>query len=230
MTAGTFKAPKKETITGIAAIIVYLITGILLLAKPEWMAEFTRWALFAGLLCYAVIAGRRYFKLSPEEAAKGYSLTGAMVAATLAVLALFNTEILTDHIWGVLLLAGGYMKFQTAMDMGRMGHKKLWLFLAPATVSLVFGVLIVVDVIRTNTTTFIGIALIVEALVDLAALIMTSDKLGKKKEKEGVKEEAAKDAEPAAPAAEAPAEGTPAGDQPAEAEAAKAEEKAETAE
>ena len=169
----TFQPPRKDKLTGILAIILYLATGVMLLVKPEWMAEFTRWTLFAVLMIFALVAFRKYLKAEPEAAAQGYSLTGALIAATMAVLALFDPGLLTDHIWGILLLAGGYMKFQTAMDMGRLGHQRWWLFLIPSAISLIFGVLITIEAIQANTALFIGIALIVEGLVDIGALFMT---------------------------------------------------------
>ena len=182
MASAAFQPPKKEKLTGILAIILYLVTGVLLLVRPEWMAEFTRWAIFAVLLGYAVISFWKYLKMPAEEAARGYTLTGAMIAATLPVLALFEL----DHVWGLLLLAGGYMKFQTAMDMGRLGHQRWWLFLLPCAVSLVFGILIVTEILKNNTTLFIGIAMVVEGVVDIAALIMMSrsDRLNRQAEKE----------------------------------------------
>ena len=193
----TFQPPKKEKLTGILAIVLYLVTGVLLLVKPEWMMDFTRFALCAALMGYAALSFRKYLNTPAEEAAKGYGLTGAMIAATLSVLALFEVSIPMEHIWGVLLLAGGYMKFQTGMDMGRLGHQRWWLFMVPCAVSLVFGILILTEVIRTNSALFIGIALIVEGLVDIAAMIMTarSDKLNQKLEKQKKEEEGAKASE-----------------------------------
>ena len=192
-----FQPPKKEKLTGILDITLYLVTGVLLLVKPEWMMDFTRFALCAALMGYAALSFRKYLNTPAEEAAKGYGLTGAMIAATLSVLALFEVSIPMEHIWGVLLLAGGYMKFQTGMDMGRLGHQRWWLFMVPCAVSLVFGILILTEVIRTNSALFIGIALIVEGLVDIAAMIMTarSDKLNQKLEKQKKEEESAKASE-----------------------------------
>ena len=192
-----FQPPKKEKLTGILAIVLYLVTGVLLLVKPEWMMDFTRFALCAALMGYAALSFRKYLNTPAEEAAKGYGLTGAMIAATLSVLALFEVTIPMEHIWGVLLLAGGYMKFQTGMDMGRLGHQRWWLFMVPCVVSLVFGILILTEVIRTNSALFIGIALIVEGLVDIAAMIMTarSDKLNQKLEKQKKEEESEKASE-----------------------------------
>lgn len=187
----TFQPPRKDKLTGILAIILYLATGVMLLVKPEWMAEFTRWTLFAVLMIFALVAFRKYLKAEPEATAQGYSLTGALIAATMAVLALFDPGLLTDHIWGILLLAGGYMKFQTAMDMGRLGHQRWWLFLIPSAISLIFGILITIEAIQANTALFIGIALIVEGLVDIGALFMTmrSEALNRRAERKAKQEE-----------------------------------------
>ncbi len=205
----TFQPPRKEKLTGILAIVLYLVTGVLLLVKPEWMMDFTRFALCAALMGYAALSFRKYLNTPAEEAAKGYGLTGAMIAATLSVLALFEVTIPMEHIWGVLLLAGGYMKFQTGMDIGRLGHRRWWLFIIPCAVSRVFGILILTEVIRTNSALFIGIALIVEGLVDIAAMVMTarSDKLNRKLEKQKKEQDAkAPEEQPAEQKEEAPEE------------------------
>lgn len=188
----SFEPPKKNRLTGILMIVLYLATGVLLLIRPEWTESFTRWAVFTVLLVSAVLSFYKYLTTEPAEAAKGYSLTSALIYATLAVLALFEFGLMTDHIWGFMLLVGGFMKFQTAMDMGRLGHQRWWLYLIPSAISLVLGLLIVTNAVRLNDSApFIGGSMIAEGVVDIGALIMTlrSDWLNRKKEKKTQKEE-----------------------------------------
>ena len=95
-----FTPPKKERLTGIFAIIVYLVSGLLMLIKPDIISELTRWTLTVVLGGYAIIKTVQYFRTAAAEAAKGYALTAALITGTMAVVACLNTGWLTFRLWG----------------------------------------------------------------------------------------------------------------------------------
>ncbi len=209
-----FTPPKKEKLTGILAIILYLVTGLLLLFRPDIMGQLTRWTLTIALGAVAVYQAVRYFRLTPAEAAKGYNMTVALIAGTLALLAGLTPGLLTNRMWGILILCGGYMKFQTSWDFYRLGHGRWWWIMVGTAVSLLFGVLIVTEVISANVAVWIGIALLLEAVMDAFVLVMTAkgDKWDaapkqKQEKKPETEQSGEEEAAPAAPtAAPAPAE------------------------
>ena len=120
----SFTPPKKEKLSGIFAVIMYLAAGLLLLFRPDIMNELTRWAVTAVLVYYAVRRAIAYFKTPAAEAAKGYGLTAAMMALTAALFTFITSDWMTYRLWGLLILFGGYMKFQTAWDFFRLGHRR----------------------------------------------------------------------------------------------------------
>ncbi len=198
-----FTPPKKDKLTGILAIIFYFAAGLLLLVRPDIMGELTRWTLTVVLGVYAVLQAVRYFRLSPAEAAKGYNLTAALMAGTLALLSVLDASLVTGRLWGVLILCGAYMKFQTSWDLYRLGHSRWWWILICTAVSLLFGILILTGAITSNLAVWLGIALLLEAAVDTAVQVMVA-----RSEKWNVQQRK-KAMEPPAPAA-SPAEPQPA--------------------
>ena len=222
-----FTPPKKERLTGILAIGVYLAAGLLLLIRPDIMGELTRWTLTVVLAVYGVYQAIRYFRTPALEAAMGYRLTAALIAGTLALLAWINPSLLTYRLWGVLILCGGYMKFQTAWDFFRLGHRRWWWIMIGAAVSLLLGVLVVTEVISANVTLWLGLALLAEAVLDTAVQIMIAkgDKWNTEPKPEQKKEAPAQEEPAAAPAADE----TPAAEEPAAAPETPAPEAEESA-
>ena len=170
----TLTTPKKGKLGGILAILVYLAAGLLLLIHPDIMGEVMHWTLTAVLAGYAVIQAVKYFRAEQAEAAKEYRLATALLAATLALLACLDPSWVSTRLWGVLILCGGYLKFQTAWDFYRLGHRNWWWIMIAAGVSLVLGVLILTDVISANLVLWVGIMLLVEAALDIAVQIMVA--------------------------------------------------------
>ena len=170
----SFTPPKKEKLTGVLAIIVYLAAGLLLLIRPDIMNELTRWTLTIVLGAWAIIQAVRYFRTPAEKAAEGYSLTSALIAATFALIAYLNTDWLTYRLWGILILIGGYLKFQTTWDFFRLGHVRWWWILIGTAVSFLLGILIITGVLPADVTVWFGISLLIEAVLDIAMLIMVA--------------------------------------------------------
>ena len=169
-----FTPPRKEKMTGILAIALYLVTGLLLLFRPDFMAELTRWTVTVALAAAALVKAVRYFRAEPARAAEGYNLTFALIAATFALLAWLNGGMLKNQLWGLLILFGGYMKLQTAWDFYRLNHNRWWWIMIGAAVSLLCGALFLAGVITGNIAVWVGIALLLEAAMDTVVLILTA--------------------------------------------------------
>ena len=218
----SFTPPKKDKFTGVLAIIVYLAAGLLLLICPDIMNEIARWTLTIVLGVYAIIQAVRYFRTPAAEAAQGYTLTGALIAATFALIACLNTGWLTYRLWGILILIGGYMKFQTAWDFYRLGHTRWWWILIGTGISFLLGILIITGVLPSDITVWFGITLLIEAALDITVLIMVAKgdkwntKRQQKKEKKATKEEEATAKEESQQAKESESTAAPVSEQIAE--------------
>ena len=162
--------------TGIAAVILYLIAGVLLLIWPDLMTEITMWALVIVLAAYGIYRIIAYFRMTPEEGASTYSLALALFLLLLAVYIIIDRTSFASifpRIWGLMLLIGGFIKIQEAIDALRIHQRHWWWLLIGAAISVVLGIFAILRpaFILESIALFIGISLIVEAIIDVILLI-----------------------------------------------------------
>ena len=156
-----------------------VLVGILLLVDP---VRFTT-AIIIGvgilLAVYGGLSVYAYFRSAPEEAARGQDLTKGLCVLAGAAFCIFRSEWfsmtfpLLTMLYGVGILVTGLAKVQWAVDMLRM-KMKLWYFpAAGAALTLIVAGVIIQNPFETTEIlwTFAGIALIVEAVVDLLGLV-----------------------------------------------------------
>ena len=209
----------RQKFTGILSALVFLAAGILLLMRPALLTDLSVWflgALLAGLALYWCV---RYFRSSPEEGARSYDLAEALISLSLS-LVLFLRRDLFDAalpmLWGALLVIGGFMILQTAVDFLRMKISVWWIMLTGAAVALALGALALLHpaFLEDRMSLYVGISLIVVAAVNLVSLILlflhAHGKLNakpkeKKPEPPAAQPESAAPAAPAAEPAKAPA-------------------------
>ena len=165
-----------------AAIGFYLICGLLLLLWPDLAMTIANYALAAGLSIIGLVFIISYIRMTALDAVKSMSLAIGLVTLLIGVLLLFNPEILVaalPFLWGLTLLVGGFGKVQIACDLKRIGDSKWWLALVAAMLSLILGVLAVCRpaFIAAVFVQFIGIALIFESALDMAAEIIVGKQL-----------------------------------------------------
>lgn len=161
-----------------AAIIFYAICGLLLILWPELALTIANTALSVALCATGVVMIVSYIRMSAIDALKGVSLALGLVLLCVGVLLLFNPDVIINllpFVWGITLLAGGFGKVQIAFDLKRIGDGKWWLVLIGSLFSFVLGVLAVAQpaFIASSIMRFIGIALLVEAVLDIIAELVT---------------------------------------------------------
>ena len=167
----------RQKVAGVAAIVAYFVAGIFLLIFPSLMVTITMWAIIVILAVYGIFKLISYFRQTPEEGASGYSFAAALLAFSLAAfIAVDSTSFASifPHLWGLLLLVSGYAKIQEAIDTLRLKSKHWWLMLIGAAISIVLGIISITrpTAVLDGVAIFIGICLLVEAVVDLVLLIM----------------------------------------------------------
>ena len=178
----------KENIGGITMCIFELLVGILLLINPVNFTSGIIIALGVLLLPIGIIEIMVYFRLEPLEAAKRQSLTKGLVVILAGLFCIFKTNWfivtfpLLTIMYGVIILLMGVAKIQWAVDMLRM--KKQNLFLAAIASVLCMAIAIIILMSPFESTLFfwrfIAISLILEAVLDILALVFAR----KKKEQE----------------------------------------------
>ena len=165
-----------------------LLVGILLLINPVNFTSGIIIALGVLLLPIGIIEIMVYFRLEPLEAAKRQSLTKGLVVILAGLFCIFKTNWfivtfpLLTIMYGVIILLMGVAKIQWAVDMLRM-KKQNWFLAAIASV-LCMAIAIIILMSPFESTLFfwrfIAISLILEAVLDILALVFAR----KKKEQE----------------------------------------------
>lgn len=174
--------------TGIAAILAYCVSGVLLLMHPQLMTDVTMWALAIVLCAFGVMELISYFRLTPVEGAATHRFASALLALTLGIGVMVDRDLFANfvpRIWGLLLMLGGFVKAQQSVDALRLKSSRWWWLLLGAAVSVVLGFIALTRpaFVRDGIAVYIGVSLIVEAIIDLVMLILI--KVQGKKQSEG---------------------------------------------
>lgn len=170
---------KRENGSSIFLCLFEVVVGILLLINP---VSFTSGIIIAAgiaLLCIGLTSIIKYFKADAEEAALSQSLLQGLVALLAGGFCAFNSHwfvvtfpVLTI-IYGIVILVTGLGKVQMAVDLLRAKRKKWFIAAISAVISIACGVVILNSPFSSTAIlwVFTGISLIVEAVVDIVALI-----------------------------------------------------------
>ncbi len=167
---------------GIASILMSLVEiliGILLLINP---VGFTSGIINTFGVIIAVFGASeiiQYFRSDAEEAAREDWLTKGVLFAGGGLFCILKTEwfIATFPVitllYGVFILMTGVSKLQKAIDMLRLKQKFWYIMLISAVLTLVVAILAITNPFATTAVlwTFIGISLIVEAVMDVVAFV-----------------------------------------------------------
>ncbi len=175
----------KNANSGIICLIE-IIVGILLLVNPTAFISYILIIAGAFIAISGVISGIKYFLSSADEGEESQGLSKALVSLTIGAFLMIRNNIASEAIgiislvFGAAILYTGYTKLQKAVD--KIRRKQLFIVaLISAAVTILCAVLVLTGVVENIIWIFIGVALIVEAAIDLADII-TGAISGKKKE------------------------------------------------
>lgn len=170
---------KNEAINNITIALCELGIGVLLLIDP---VGFTVWifiTLGIVLTVLGIMQMISYFRSEPVSAFKRQELAIGLaeVAAGCFCIFQYNWFIVTfpllTILYGVMILLTGFVKVQWTVDMLRLKEKKWYFAGISAVLSLVFAGIILANPFTSTTVlwTFAAVSLIVEAVMDIVALI-----------------------------------------------------------
>lgn len=161
--------------------VVEIVIGILLLINPVGFTSGIVMAFGAVMTVIGVTRVIQYFCTDAAEAAKQGYLANGIIFALIGVFCAFRSGWLIATfpvitvLYGILILAAGISKLQKAVDMIRL-HLRYWPApLIGAVLTVVFAVLILANPFASTAVlwSFIGITLIIEAVVDVVAFVLS---------------------------------------------------------
>lgn len=159
--------------------IAELLVGILLLIDPAGFTGAIITLLGVLLIVKGAVDIAHYFQINQRVAAEGHLLTSGLLFASAGLFCVIRSDwfirvfpILTMF-YGILILLSAFQKIQWTVDLRRMGVSRWYIALISAVCSLVLAVIVLTNLVATTAAMWmlIGIALIVEAALDILALL-----------------------------------------------------------
>ena len=158
---------KRSNWTDIVISIVFVLLGILLVAKPKEMAAAVAILLGAVFIIIGFLKLVDYFTSRDKE---DYLLTIALISVVIGVIVLFCTELITSVfriIVGIWIIACGIRDFQTALVWKQI-KSGLWTFTVVCSLLMIItGIVVLVS--TTLALQIVGALIITYAVLDLIA-------------------------------------------------------------
>ena len=173
-------SPKSVSRAGVSilAILLFLVCGLLLTVKPDMVLNVVTVALSVFLLLSGAQKTAAYFRHDARQSREDFDFAIGLSSACFGLMLLIKPEIIRSVLpvlLGLVMMVGGFAKAQLAFDLYRAGEKRWWWFLIGVAVSVVLGVLSIAvpGLSVERSTRYTGIALLAEAVLDTAALIIS---------------------------------------------------------
>lgn len=161
----------KDHATGTAGLLIGFLMGLLLLFVPQLTAKVVVLVIGGALILFGVVRMIQYFRADAHAAVDSWGLaTGVMVALGGVGVFVFSKALigLVPFVIGCIIIAGGVLKLQRALDLMRLGAERWYLDFIGVAVSIVLGLIIILNPFATALTLMrvIGASLVVEAVQD----------------------------------------------------------------
>ena len=160
--------------------LVYLALGLALVFAPDMSARVLCYACGAALLAVGLLAVWRFAAARQERLLFAwFSLVYGVLFTVLGIFLMVQPDtVLTvlPAVFGVFVLLDSLGRIQNALELRRAGLVRWWGLLFFALLSVVLGVLILINPFAALTTTVrvIGAVLLIESVLGLACALYTS--------------------------------------------------------
>ena len=156
---------------GWIAALLYIAMGVLLLVNVDLSQKIVIYAVALACALIGTMNLISYLKAKPAPHSDNYGLaSGLGLILTGAAVCIWPSLII--GLWYVIiswaLFANGMICLQTAFDTRRAHAARWWVYLAAASVSFAFGVLVLLLV---GNATVLGILLVLEGLLNAALIV-----------------------------------------------------------
>ncbi|MCE5342181.1 MAG: DUF308 domain-containing protein [Eubacteriales bacterium] len=164
------------SLTGWTIILFYAVCGLLLLLWPDLALKTANFALAAVLCVVGLISIVDYLRGETINGILGFGLAKGLILLMVGVGLMIRSNILINllpFLWGVAMIVGGFAKVQIAFDLKRVDRGRWWLMLLGALISFLLGIIAVSKSVffAYTVTQIAGISLLVEAALDVVALL-----------------------------------------------------------
>ncbi len=187
---------------------VYIVAGVLLVVYPQLSEELICDVIGIALIVAGVIRIAVYLMMDLEESLFRNDFTEGVILILVGILVIYQQVVfqqLIPFLLSIVVIASGIMKVQDGIDAHRIGYPKGWIYLALASISIIFGLVIMFNLIPAGQLVYqvLGAGLAYSGITDLFSSIYLSARIRKfRKEKEAAAQPAETQPEEAVPAIE----------------------------
>ena len=172
----------KENFGNMIMSLGELLIGILLLIKPISFTKVIIILVGTILLVLGIINIVKYFTTNILQAIKEKSLSTGLILTTIGLFCVLRTNwfIITFPVltimYGTMIFIIGLKKVEWSINLVRLKRKHWFVVGLSALTSIMFAIIIITNPFSTTTILwqFTGIVLIVEAILDIIALVFES--------------------------------------------------------
>mgnify|MGYP005790089263 CR=1 FL=1 len=166
----------KENAAGAAGIAAGGLLGLLLLFFPQTTADAVLYIFGIALILIGAVRSVQYFRMDVRSAISSRQLALGVLLIFAGVMVLVFSESFISFfpfVLGCVLFIGGIAKLQSAFDLKRMGVAKWYYDLFGVLVSLLFGLIILLNPFSAAMTLMrvIGAALVIEVVQDVICAV-----------------------------------------------------------
>ena len=172
-----------KKLNAILLCIAELVIGVLLLIKPVGFTRGIIIALGIPLMLKGIGYVISYIRQKPQEASEGNLLAKGLLMTCGGLFCMFRSgwfitvfPALTI-LYGLMTLVTAFGKIQWTADLFRTKHKYWFLALISAVLSIALAVMIMTNPFATTAAMwiFIGVSMIVEAVMDVVTIIFEKE-------------------------------------------------------
>ena len=170
----------KQNGNGILLCLFEIAVGILLLINYESLTKFIIIGAGVVLLAIGIVTVIKYFRTEAEEARLGQFLTKGLAEACLGAFCLIKTDLFISNlallviVYGIIILIAGLNKVQIMADLIRRKNGRWFMYGISALVTIICSIIIIALSGTGWIWIFIGVYLILQAALDVAALIVSN--------------------------------------------------------
>ncbi len=177
-------ATTKQKIGGILGALLEMLVGILLLINPVGFTQTIMIGAGVLMLLIGLVSCFKYFRTDAQTASLEQNLFKGLLLGLLGYLCIAKRSWLVATfpvlaiLYGAVTLVSGLGKVQWTMDCIRTHQDRWYLSAISAVVSIICGLVILRSPFTTTAVlwTFTGVTIIVEAVLDIVALLFSKKK------------------------------------------------------
>lgn len=175
---------KQLKYNAIITSLLYIMIGLVLIVNPETTALLLCNIIGSIFIVLGVISVIRYLILDITSRFYRNDFLFGVIEILIGIFIIYQKELVISFIpfiFGLFIIISGISKFQDALDSFKFKYQYSWLYLILAIISIIFGILVLLNPFDSAKLLFIviGVGLLYSGISDLFTTIYLASKIKK---------------------------------------------------